>query len=159
GRKSNPPRAGCSEIAARLHVLESGMLQPKKSLLAVFGLTEHLERVRHLGNLVPCENCSFSPCQYRRSPYRRALAQIEDVRGLQPHETSMQSKSQNAFALDQNARYSINAKALRKWSQERLELRFHEDKSVEARFRYEGTTCSNLGRPLAYNYAITLGHP
>ena len=35
--------------------------------------------------------------------------------------------------------------ALRKWSQERLQLNFLADGSVEARFRYEGTTCSNMG--------------
>ena len=55
-----------------VEVLESGMLRPKKSLLAVFGVTRHVERVQRLTELVPCENCSFLPCQYRRSPYRRA---------------------------------------------------------------------------------------
>ena len=55
-----------------VEVLESGMLRPKKSLLAVFGVTRHVERVQRLTDLVPCENCSFLPCQYRRSPYRRA---------------------------------------------------------------------------------------
>ena len=44
------------------------MLRPKKSLLAVFGLTRHIDRVRRLTDLVPCENCSFLTCQYRRSP-------------------------------------------------------------------------------------------
>jgi hypothetical protein len=58
--------------------------------------------------------------------------------------------------LDLAARYSINSRALRKWSEERLELRAIENGIVEARFRYEGTTCSNLGRPLAYEYVIQL---
>jgi hypothetical protein len=34
-----------------------------------------------------------------------------------------------------------------------------QDRSVEALFRYEGTTCSNLGRPLAYDYVIKLDGP
>jgi hypothetical protein len=38
-------------------------------------------------------------------------------------------------------------------------LRTLEDLSVEARFRYEGTTCSNLGRPLVYDYLIKLDGP
>ena len=32
--------------AVPLEVLESGMLRPKKSLLAVFGVTRHIDRVR-----------------------------------------------------------------------------------------------------------------
>jgi hypothetical protein len=58
--------------------------------------------------------------------------------------------------LDHNAKYSINTKALRRWSQERLELNILEDGSVSARFRYEGTTCSNLGRRLEYEYHLKL---
>src|SRR5262249_9558276 len=38
-------------------------------------------------------------------------------------------------------------------------LRRLEDRSIEAQFRYEGTTCSNLGRPLAYDYVIILDGP
>ena len=58
--------------AVPVDVLESGMLRPKKSLLAVFGVTRHVDRVRRLTDLIPCENCSFQTCQYRRTPYRRA---------------------------------------------------------------------------------------
>jgi hypothetical protein len=141
-----------------LRVLESGMLQPKKSLLAVFGVTEHIEKVRQLTNLVPCENCSFSPCQYRRAPYRHSLPQIEDVRWLQPNGVPEESIV-NGWPLDHNARYSINLRALRKWAEERLKLRIFVDRSVEAHFRYEGTTCSNLGRPLAYDYFIKFDGP
>lgn len=143
-----------------LGVMESGMLRPKKSLLAVFGLTQHVEKVLQFASLVPCENCSFSPCQYRRTPYRHSLPQIEDVGRLQPGGGNALEKSMvNECTLDHGARYSINSRALRKWSQERLTLRILEDQSIEARFRYEGTTCSNLGRPLAYDYVIKLEGP
>jgi hypothetical protein len=151
---------GSSQLPGELRVLESGMLQPKKSLLAVFGITQKVERVRQFANLVPCENCSFSPCQYRRAPYQHALSQVEDVRRLQPADRNgAETSILNGSALDLNARYSINPRALRKWSQERLQLRMLQDRSVEARFRYEGTTCSNLGRPLAYDYLIKLDGP
>lgn len=44
--------------AIPLDVLDSGMLRPKKSLLAVFGVTRHVDRVRPLTELSPCEGCS-----------------------------------------------------------------------------------------------------
>jgi hypothetical protein len=153
-------QAGTNRLTGELRVLESGMLRPKKSLLAVFGITQQVERVRRLANLVPCENCAFSPCQYRRAPYQNALPQIEDVVRLQRHDSDApETTISRGSRLDPNARYSINPRALRKWSQERLQLRTLEDRSVEARFRYEGTTCSNLGRPLAYDYLIKLEGP
>jgi hypothetical protein len=152
-------RAGANSFPGDLRVLESGMLQPKKSLLAVFGVTREVERMLPQAMLVPCENCSFSPCQYRRAPYRHAPLQVEDVRRLQPHRNGAETSIVNGLALDLNARYSINQRALRKWSHERLQLRRLEDRSIEARFRYEGTTCSNLGRPLAYDYQIKLDGP
>ena len=57
---------------SRVEVLDSGMLRPKKTQLAVFGLTRHTGPLRRLTELVPCENCSYGPCQYRLAPYRRA---------------------------------------------------------------------------------------
>ncbi len=145
-------------LPGELSVLDSGMLKPKKSLLAVFGITRDVERMRQFANLIPCENCSFSPCQYRRAPYRHSVPQIEEVKGLQPN-GPLTGRTPDEQPLDDNARYSIHLRALRKWSQERLQLKVLEDRSVEARFRYEGTTCSNLGRPLAYDYLIKLDGP
>src|SRR3990172_9800127 len=63
---------GKRRLPSELEVLESGMLRPKKSLLAVFGLTRHPERVGRLTELNPCESCSYHPCQYRRGPPLRA---------------------------------------------------------------------------------------
>ncbi|MEI9973271.1 MAG: hypothetical protein WDO73_15240, partial [Ignavibacteriota bacterium] len=50
-----------------LKTLWSGALVPKKSQLAVFGLTRHVDRVRRLADLVPCHNCSLANCQFRRN--------------------------------------------------------------------------------------------
>ena len=129
-----------------LDVLDSGMLRPKKSLLAVFGLTRQGEHLRRLTDLIPCENCSFAPCQYRRVPYRRA-----------PRSNTEQVPRPGVAALDLNARYTVNAKALARWAKERLFLLRHEDGSIEAQFRYDGTTCTNLGRPLTFVYSVKLG--
>jgi hypothetical protein len=33
----------------------------------------------------------------------------------------------------------------------------NSDGSLDFEFRYEGTTCTNMGRPLAFNYTVKLG--
>ena len=114
----------------QVEVLESGALRPKKSLLGVFGLTRHIDRVRRITELVPCENCAFTPCQYRRAPYRRV-----------------------------SPTYSVNDKALKRWAAEHLTLAARENGQVDATFRYEGTTCTNMGRPLTFDYRVKLGPP
>ena len=144
-------------LPGKLEVLPSGMLLPKKSLLAVFGLTRRLDKVAKFSRLVPCESCFFSPCQFRRTPYRQAIPQLEDVRKLQSGNGNAVGNG-NGSVLNPDARYSTNVRALRKWSKERLTLSRRGEK-LEARFRYDGTTCSNLGRPLQFDYAITLGSP
>jgi hypothetical protein len=135
--------------AVPLEVLDSGMLRPKKSLLAVFGVTRQIDRIRPLTELSPCENCSFSPCQYRRAPYRRAR---------RPALSELPIVADDAVnPLSANASYSISAKALQRWSQERLTIETRGDGSIAAVFRYDGTTCTNMGRPLQFHYHVTLG--
>jgi hypothetical protein len=151
-------RGHAQALPERIHVMATGMLQPKKSLLAVFGITRHLDKVRDLATLVPCENCSLSSCQYRRVPYQRAWPQIEDVRRLQGAAPEVPAPpGHTAPRLDHEAKYTVNSRALDKWSRERLELNLLADRSLEARFHYEGTTCSNLGRPLEFEYYVRLG--
>ena len=127
-----------------VEALESGALRPRKSLLAVFGLTRHTDRVRRLTDLVPCENCSFLPCQYRRTPYRRTLENCGGGTSLAP-------------VLPAGATYGVNTKALRRWASERLSLEAREDGTTDALFRYEGTTCTNMGHPLTFLYKVKLG--
>jgi hypothetical protein len=103
--------------------LDSGALRPRKSLLAVFGLTRHTAGIRPLREVVPCQTCSFTPCEYRRAPFQ------------------------------------VNVKALKRWAKERLTLEIRGDGSVDAAFLYEGTTCTNMGRPLAFDYRVRLGRP
>jgi hypothetical protein len=135
--------------AMPLDVLDSGMLRPKKSLLAVFGVTRHVDRVRPLTELSPCESCSFVACQYRRSPYRR-------MRKPASSELPIVADT-GASPLSAAASYGASLKALQRWSQERLTIKTRDDGSVAAVFRYEGTTCTNMGRPLQFHYHVTLG--
>lgn len=138
-------RTRLERFPSRVHVFDSGMLQPKKTLLGVFGLTRHTAQLDRLTNLVPCERCSFGPCQYRRAPYRRA-----------PRPAGEPLPVRDAV-LDQDAQYSVNRKALQRWVVERLEMRPLEDGSLEAVFHYDGTTCSNMGMPLKFHYKVKLG--
>ena len=148
-------RDGLQSLPSSVEVLESGMLRPKKALLAVFGLTRHLDHVRKLGDLVPCENCTLPGCQYRRARYLRPRRRSE-VESMRPA-NELPVGEQSASPLDRYATYTVNAKALRRWSGERLALDDNEDGTIDARFRYEGTTCSNTGRPFAFIYDVTLG--
>ena len=68
------------QFPGELAVLDTGMLRPKKSLLAVFGVTRDVEKARRFSKLIPCENCPLPGCQYRRTAYRRAPAQFEVIR-------------------------------------------------------------------------------
>jgi hypothetical protein len=134
--------------AVPLEVFDSGMLRPKKSLLAVFGVTRHVDRVRPLTELSPCEGCSFVPCQYRRAPYRRS-------RKSASAELPIVAESPNPLSKDVN--YTVSLKALQRWSQERLTIEVRDDGSIGALFRYEGTTCTNMGRPVHFHYHVRLG--
>jgi hypothetical protein len=139
-----------------VETLESGMLRPKKSLLAVFGVTRRTDLVRRVTELEPCENCAFLSCQYRRVPYRRAIVRpTDEVAKLTSGRRSVRSVL--APPLEQEASYTVHRGALERWAEERLSLIEHEDGAVGATFRYEGTTCSNLGRPIEFDYFVKLG--
>jgi len=148
---------GGATVPSPLEVLDSGALRPKKSLIAVFGLTRHTERLAHLRDLVPCERCSFTPCQYRRAPYRRGALRSTARSFDEPIRDDASVDAADGPALDAAAAYTVNAKALRRWAAERLTLTPRADGSTDALFRYEGTTCSNMGRPLRFDYRLQIG--
>ncbi len=138
-----------------LEALASGMLRPKKSLVAAFGLTQHAERAGGVAGLVPCARCSLAACQYRRLPYAAPL-ELAPAETLAPRANQAAARRGSIAATAPAPIYSINAKALRRWSQERLMLEPRGDGSIDARFRYDGTTCTNLGQPLAFDYEVRL---
>lgn len=153
-RTSNQPLPGLVDV------LESGMLRPKKSLIAVFGLTHHADRVKKLTDLVPCENCSFGSCQYRRVPYRRAPEFSKtDAPSVaeEPSADAPAAEPAKLVLLERTAKYSVNGKALGRWADERLNIATNADGTIEAVFRYEGSTCSNMGRTIRFVYRVKLG--
>jgi hypothetical protein len=155
--------ASGSALPSGLEVLDSGALRPKKSLIAVFGLTRHVGRLAHLRDLVPCERCAFTPCQYRRAPYRRGALRStarsfdEPNRIDGPDDAVADLSVPGPPVLDRAAAYTVNARALRRWASERLTLTPRPDGSTDALFRYEGTTCSNMGHLLHFEYHVRLG--
>ncbi len=122
-----------ADLPGSLETLDSGALRPKKSLLAVFGVTCDANSLFRLAGGVPCVNCSYHPCQFRRAPYGRAAA------------------------AEPQAPYTVNPKALDRWTSQRLRLTRREDGTIDAQFHYDGTTCTNMGRPLAFEYFVKLG--
>jgi len=112
-------RAG---LPCRVDALESGALWPRKSHLAVFGLTA-ADDPQRMTEVVPCQGCTLARCEFRRPA----------------------------------AKYNVRTKALARWAAERLQLSVRADGSVDALFRYDGTTCSNTGWPLKFDYRVELG--
>lgn len=135
-------------LPGSLSVNASGMLRPKKSLLALFGLTSRIDLVGQRSQLVPCTGCGYDRCQFRRAPYLGSRPLLEDVRTLQPNRYNSDPSPLGS------PRYTVNRRALEKWSAERVEILPEAGGTVRARFRFDGTTCSNMGRPLAYLYEV-----
>jgi len=63
----------------------------------------------------------------------------------------------DTLTLTADANYTASVRALQRWSRERLSLTTRADGGVDALFRYEGTTCTNMGRPLQFHYHVRLG--
>ena len=53
----------------------------------------------------------------------------------------------------------MSTRALEKYARQRLPLSLLPNRSVAAHFRYDSTTCSNMGRPLAVDYHVCLSSP
>jgi hypothetical protein len=64
--------AADSKLPGELTVLESGMLRPKKSLLAIVGVALKPEGGPLPPRLVPCETCALPGCQFRRASFQRS---------------------------------------------------------------------------------------
>lgn len=57
------------ELPGPLDVMESGMLQPKKSQLAIFALAPVGQVVDEGADLVPCKHCPHLRCNFRREAH------------------------------------------------------------------------------------------
>lgn len=135
----------------KIETLDSGMVRPKKTLLALFPLAPRALVLREFPTAVPCRNCAHPACALRRQDYKHFPT--SPVRAKVPQVAVVTSP------LRADAPYSLNRRALRKWTEERLTLTTRADGGIEASFRFEGSTCSNLGHPLVFSYRVRLSPP
>ena len=125
----------------KLTMLDSGMLSPEHSQLALFGLGQSNVVEAFESGAMPCIGCSMDPCSYRRAQY------AGDV------QAQLTSTASGAVAFD----YAYPDKALRRWSRELLIVDSCDEQYVRATFRPDCKTCSNLGVPFGIDYSIELG--
>lgn len=52
--------------------------------------------------------------------------------------------------------YSLPQKALMKWVRENVRLQFSDDETVNAQFRFIGSTCGNMGHEIDFDFSIKL---
>ena len=127
--------------AAKLRLLESGMLSPEHSQLALFGLGPGAVVAALEPGAMPCTGCRMDPCSHRRAPFA----------GDTP------APAVTASTADVASRYAYPDKALRRWSRDLLTVDSLGDHAVRATFRPDCKTCSNLGVPFGVDYSIELG--
>jgi hypothetical protein len=142
-----------------IEVLSSGQLQPKKAQLALFGVAPRTGVNVRLAELIPCHSCSYSPCQYRRAPYRHTASCAGGAARIAPIAPAAETTLLIPTPLRREARYAINEKALERWAKTRLRVEPNEKGGIKAQFRYDGSTCTNAGRQLAFDYTVWLSSP
>ena len=135
--------------AAKLDILQSGMLSPEHSQLALFGLGPSAVVQALEPSAIPCVRCSMDPCSHRRMRFAGDIPALVDTASSVAVETKVAAVIENHYAYPD--------KALRRWSRELLTIDLCGDQSVEATFRPDCKTCSNMGVPFGFVYSIKLG--
>lgn len=117
---------GCLEDSGPIVSLPSGGLKPSKSTLAIFGVAS-----RQLWWSDRWE--SFWDRFILEGAKRTSLVSGQTRRA-----------------------YAFPERALEKWSRTRLSLDVLADDRIRAKFRLDGSTCSGMGVPLAFEYVVNL---
>lgn len=151
-------REGAEYLGERLQLLSSGMLRPRKSQIAIIGVTNKNDLPADSGHLIPCEDCAYSPCAFRRAPYKwRIYEEGVGRNGNLPKTVVVgETVETSPSPLLREVQYAFSEKVLDRWSRERLEIERAPQGEILARFRYEGSTCNNLGFPIHMEYRIRL---
>lgn len=130
------------EALGPIQALDSGALRPKKSEIAVFGLTGRKVDNGLSTSYVPCTECALIACQYRKREY------------VHHHFHALAETPENS--IDQKPSYAFAPRVLRRWAKDRLILEEDGPRQVKATFRFDGSTCSNMGRPLSFVFCAVL---
>ena len=142
------------DLKGRLEVMSSGMLVPKKSQIALFAVTEDRAKVEKYKTLVPCERCSFSPCAFRRAPY--VSEDWQQIDGQSTMEFLQKETSKSAPPLTQDTSYEFSLRGIRLWAETRLQLEELDNGQRCAKFKFNGSTCTNMGWPLEFEYEVVI---
>ena len=129
---------GHGEKSINIILSEGGMLQPVKSLLGIFGVSQDQSRLTHYYRYIPCQHCSLDGCVYRRAAYTAAKDS--------PYSPRVETKQ----------RYGFSENALRRWARDRVNLEEREG-FLLFQFTWDGTTCGNMGQPLRMIFDVQLG--
>jgi len=143
----------------RLEMLSTGMLKPKKSLIGLFGITRKENVAAEVNSLIPCEQCSLSDCTFRRLPFIPPEFTIEGNRIANEVIDGPDGSHDASMALVTDGDYAYSKKALKKWNKNHLTFERSSDGSIEAIFKFEGSTCSNAGVEIKYDYKLSLSSP
>lgn len=110
-------------------IISSGAITNRSGIFAVYGVTENLEAVKQHADLCPCTHCALTSCAYRRKSDLPA----------EPLHT-----------------YSYSPRVLKRWIKNYLSLEEQIDGSLKGKFTYKGSTCSNGGVKLDFEYHTDL---
>jgi hypothetical protein len=58
--------------------------------------------------------------------------------------------------LTWNAKYAYDKNTLQRWGNERMKIEIEDNGSFNAHFSFAGSTCSDLGHPLAFDFFVSL---
>jgi hypothetical protein len=144
--------APSAPLPGPLRILSTGMLEPTKSQLSVFGLTRSAEALTLLEELCPCLSCSMVDCRYRRAPQRDPVAVSVPEVTVEPEPWPRDGESPPRVSRG----YAFPRKALERWQREYLRLDVADDGSVAARFLYQGNTCGNMGKEFTILFEVEL---
>ncbi len=127
--------AADSELPGPLDLLSSGALIPMKSTLAAFGIA----KISPARGEAAVDGVDLQNFWTRRNTL-----------GLDPSRRSSGEKTASSPS------YSVPERTLERWASRRLKVTDTGDGRLHARFRFDGTTCSNMGLPLAFDFEVEL---
>ena len=84
-----------------------------------------------------------------------ACAALPEIPGDYWQEIYVELSSENQTPCSESSSYSFSKKALDGWREKRLEV-VGEGDELQAVFRFDGSTCTNLGLPLLFEYRVDL---
>ena len=97
----------------------------------------------------------LKPAKSALAVFAVACTTLPEVPGDYWQEIYVELSGENRPSCGESSSYSFSKKALDGWREKRLEV-LGEGDELQAIFRFDGSTCTNLGLPLLFEYRINL---